>query len=297
MPHDALREMHHRSPLRHALIALRQAALLGLLGWVTVQYEQPWIWIPAAVFQGFVVLTFIILLHDVIHGCVFAHRRPTLERWLGRLYALPSAIAASQFSRWHLDHHKELGSADRDPKRANLSPKRNARWLKALYMTPVLFVIYARAAGGEVRKYEPALRRAITLERLGNVAIHAGLVTLLWTQWGGDAALRAWFVPLFLAFPVAFMVNRLGQHYWIDPDDPAKWGTRMDGGLLINLLFLNSNLHLEHHYFPGVPLYHLPRLNRALRPFWEGIGHPSRTYRQLLYGWFVRNRVAHTNWE
>ncbi len=296
LDHDALRDLHHRSAARHALIAARQAVLLGALGWAGFSFTEPWIWVPAAVFQGFVVLSFIILLHDVIHGCVFSRRRPVAERWLARLYALPSAIAATQFSRWHLDHHKELGSTDRDPKRAHLSPKRNARWLKALYMTPVLFLIYARAAGTEAKTYPPALRRTIALERLTNVLLHGALVALLWTQLGGDVVIRVWLVPLFLAFPVAFMVNRLGQHYWVDPANPAKWGTRMDGGLLVNLLFLNSNLHLEHHYFPSVPLYNLPRLNRLLRPFWDGIGHPPHTYRQLLHGWFVRNRAAHTDW-
>ena len=296
VPTDRLRELHERSGVRHCAVAVRQAILLVALGWVALRHENPLVWLPAAALQGCVILSFIILLHDVVHGSVFRRRRPGVERWLGRLYALPSAIAASQFTRWHLDHHRELGSADRDPKRAHLSPKRNSRLLKALYMTPALFAIYARAATRAAREYEPALRRAIHLERLFGVAVHAGFVALLWTQWGGAAVLRVWFVPLWCAFPVAFMVNRIGQHYWVDAGDPAKWGTRMDTGPIVNFLFLNSSLHLEHHYFPGVPLYRLPRLNRALRPFWDGIGHPARTYRQLLWGWFVKNREAHTDW-
>ena len=80
------------------------------------------------------------------------------------------------------------------------------------------------------------------------------------------------------------------------PSDPAKWGTRVDGNPLIGFLFLNSHLHLEHHYFPAVPLYRLPELNAALRPFWDAIEHPNRTYRELLWGWFVRNGEAHTDW-
>ncbi len=296
VPSSDLRQLHARSALRHFLLAARQTIALVALGWVAVTFEEPWIWIPASALQGAVILSFIILLHDVVHECVFRHRRPRVLAWLGRLYALPSAIAASQFKRWHLDHHKELGSTDRDPKRAHLSPKRNARWLKVLYMTPALFVIYARAAAREVGAYPADLRRTIALERLGNVVLHLALVALLWNLFGGAAVLRAYVAPLFLAFPIAFMVNRLGQHYWVDPTDPAKWGTRVDGDPLVNLVFLNSNLHLEHHYFPSVPLYHLPALNRRLRPFWEAIGHPNRTYRQLLWKWFVENREAHTDW-
>lgn len=297
VPREQLKRLHRRSGLRHFLVLLRHAALGGACLWGTLRFEEPLIWVPLAALQGTVILGFIILLHDVIHGAVFAHRRPLLTRILGLAYAAPSAIAASQFERWHLDHHKELGSADADPKRAHLSPKRNARWLKLLYVTPALFLIYARAAGMEFVRYPADLRRRIRLERFGNLVLHAAFVAAVWSLADGGAVVRAWLVPLFGFFPAAFMVNRLGQHYWVDPSDPAKWGTRVDGSPITRFLQLNSNCHLEHHYFPSVPLYSLPELNRTLRPFWDGIGHPSRSYPALLWGWFVRNRQAHTDWE
>ena len=299
VPPEVLRTLHERSAARHFLIAARQTAILLFLGWVCVRYDNPWIWVPAAALQGTVLLSFIILLHEVVHETVFRHRRPGWYRALALAYALPSSIAASQFKRWHLDHHDELGSKTDDPKRAHLSPKRNARWLKLLYLTPGLFVIYARAAGTEAKTYPAALRRTIALERVTNVAIHLGIIAALWnfTDGGGDAVVRAWLVPLFGFFPAAFTVNRLGQHYWVDPTDPAKWGTRVDGSPVVNFLFLQSNHHIEHHYFPSVPLYRLGALNRRLRPFWERIGHPSRSYPVLLWKWFVENRAPHTNWE
>ena len=82
----------------------------------------------------------------------------------------------------------------------------------------------------------------------------------------------------------------------VDPQDPAKWSTRVDGSPVVNFLFLNSNHHIEHHYFPRVTLYSLPALNRGLRPFWGRIGHPNRSYPALVWGWFVRNGAPHTDW-
>ena len=75
---------------------------------------------------------------------------------------------------------------------------------------------------------------------------------------------EAYLVPVFFVFPVAFTLNRLGQHYSIDPADPAGWSTLMRGHWFWDAAFLNSNYHLEHHYFPGVPFYHLPALQRAI---------------------------------
>jgi fatty acid desaturase len=95
---------------------------------------------------------------------------------------------------------------------------------------------------------------------------------------------------------MAFTLNRLGQHYDIDPDDPAKWGTLMRGNWFWDFAFLNSNYHLEHHYFAGVPFYRLPALQRALAQFYERRRMRWQSYSGLIYGWLVENRAPHTNW-
>ncbi|HEX6324670.1 MAG TPA: fatty acid desaturase, partial [Vicinamibacterales bacterium] len=59
---------------------------------------------------------------------------------------------------------------------------------------------------------------------------------------------------------------------------------------------INSNYHLEHHYFPGVPFYRLPKVQEALKPFYASKGMRWMTYGKLVYGWIVENRAPHTNW-
>ena len=122
------------------------------------------------------------------------------------------------------------------------------------------------------------------------------MLALIWTSFGAGAASRAYLIPVFFIFPIAFTLNRLGQHYDIDPSDPAKWGTLMRGHWFWDFAFLNSNYHLEHHYFAGVPFYRLPALQRALGPFYDRHGMRWQNYSGLLYGWLVENRAPHTNW-
>ena len=111
-------ELHQRSAFKHFALVAQQVFLLVGIGLVSYRVTTPWIWIPLAVWQGFVILGFIILLHEQVHNLIFSKRRPFWERVMGLLYSLPSAISASQFKRWHLDHHSELGTEDQDPKRA-----------------------------------------------------------------------------------------------------------------------------------------------------------------------------------
>jgi fatty acid desaturase len=262
-----------------------------------VHFDRWYLWMPFAVVAGFAVFDFTVLLHEVVHRAVLAQSRDGAYRAFGLLYAIPSGISASQFTRWHLDHHSELGSFEHDPKRHWLSPKRNARWLKALYFTPALFPIYFRAAAKETRTYEPELRKRIARERLVTIAFQLGvLATIAWIG-GWFIAWKLYVVPVFLIFPIAFALNRLGQHYSIDPDDPAKWSTLVKGSWFWNAAFLFSNYHLEHHYFPGVPFYNLPRLQRLLAPFYEKRGITSHGYGELVWSWLILNRKPHAKWE
>jgi fatty acid desaturase len=128
------------------------------------------------------------------------------------------------------------------------------------------------------------------------MAAHLSAVALLWYFFGFSTALRASIIPVFFVFPIAFTLNRLGQHYDIDPADPAKWGTLMKGSWFWDFVFLNSNYHLEHHYFPGIPFYRLPQVQRALVPFYERKGMRWRSYGELVYGWLIENHAPHTDW-
>lgn len=293
---EQMRDLHRKSPARHFVVAARQFTLLAVATWGLIRFDNPFVWVPLAFVQGFTIFNFTVLLHEVVHSVVFERRRPAAQRILGFLYAVPSGISASQFTRWHLDHHAELGSNEDDPKRHHLSPKVNTRWYKLMYATPALFPIYFRAARRESSTYPAALQRTIGWERRVSLAAHLSALALLWYFFGVYAALRTSIIPVFFVFPIAFTLNRLGQHYDIDPDDPAKWGTLMKGHWFWDFAFLNSNYHLEHHYFPGVPFYRLPALQRALVPFYERKGMRWQSYGRLVYGWIVENRAPHTDW-
>lgn len=296
MSREQMRALHRKLPARHFVVAARQFALLAVATWGLIHFENPLVWVGLAFVQGFTIFNFSVLLHEVVHSVVFERKRPAAQRLLGFLYAIPSGISASQFTRWHLDHHAELGSDQDDPKRHHLSPKVNTRWYKLLYCSPALFPIYFRAARRESSTYTHALQRTIGWERRVSLAAHLSALAVLWYFFGFYAALRTSLIPVFFIFPIAFTLNRLGQHYDIDPDDPAKWGTLMKGHWFWDFAFLNSNYHLEHHYFPGVPFYRLPALQRALVPFYERKGMRWQSYGRLVYGWIVENRAPHTDW-
>ena len=247
--------------------------MLGVCTWGLIHYSHPLIWIPLALVQGFTVFNFTVMLHEVVHHTVFQRQHPAAERALALLYATPSGISASQFTRWHLDHHAELGSNEDDPKRAHLSPKINARWLKLLYATPALFPIYFRAARRESSTYPEDLQRTIGRERWLSMGFHLSAIAMLWFFFGAGAAHPHEHHPGVLRVPDRVHAESARPALRHRSHDPAKWGTLMKGHWFWDFAFLNSNYHLEHHYFPGVPFYRLPALQRALRPVLRAEAH------------------------
>ena len=126
------------APPATLLVVLRQLLLLAAAVYVILAYGDRWYaWVPASVVIGFGVFDFTVLLHEVVHEVVVPVRKPRgCTGVLGHLYALPSGLSFSQFRRWHLDHHDNLGTEDGIPKRHYLTPKIVTRSFKALYLTP-----------------------------------------------------------------------------------------------------------------------------------------------------------------
>lgn len=296
VPTEELRVLHGRNAWRHFAIT---AGLVGALAGSTlaiIALDRWYLWLPFAFISGFAIFNFTVLLHEVVHRTVLDSQNERINRLVGILYAVPSGISSTQFSRWHLDHHANLGSYEDDPKRHHLTPKINERWLKLLYFTPALFVIYFRAAKKESATYPPEIQKTIRLERNLTMLFHLSLLTLVGLTAGWMIAWKAYLVPFFFIFPVAFALNRLGQHYDIDPADPAKWSTLVRGSAFWDIVYLSSNYHLEHHYFPGVPFYNLPRLQKLLIPFYQRRGFVSKSYGSLLWNYLALNKKPHTNW-
>ena len=194
-------------------------------------------------------------------------------------------VCPHKFSTWHLDHHRHLGSSSKDPKRAKLSPKKNSRLLKILYATPALFFIYFRAVRQTIRDYPLSLQRKIKKHYLLSIGLHiVWLLILLF--WDVQLALFLSVIPVFFGFPMAFFVNRMGQHYVIDPDDPAKHSTLMLSNPAWDFLFLYSTHHLEHHYFPDVPFLQSKKHRRHYKHFIKKeVSKPIPILRFFLYGY------------
>ncbi|MEP0777705.1 fatty acid desaturase [Microcoleus sp. ZQ-A2] len=80
-----------------------------------------------------------------------------------------------------------------------------------------------------------------------------------------DLLIHGWLIPMLL---INTMVNIRGmsQHTLLEQESDVIRGTRTILTNPVTRFFMcNENYHLEHHLYPAVPWYNLPRLHQEIK--------------------------------
>ena len=224
-----------------------------------------------------------VLTHEAIHKRL----SPSVwvNDWLGRvLAAFPVFISLAKWRFIHLCHHQYTHTAD-DPDRAIYARyplAAPAFWrllvrdgcgvnvlatLKYFIDIPFVTAEFNRRFLGEAR--EQHYRQVSDMRAFG---VFWSLVLIGGGYWGGTRFLVAfvlyWLLPYCTLTQIFFRIRGAIEHGNVpDPDNPYQH-TRTYFMHPIAAFFFSPkrvNYHLEHHLYPAVPFYHLPRLHRLLR--------------------------------
>jgi fatty acid desaturase len=222
-------------------------------------------------------------LHDLlVHGHDGTHRmisriRPLNEFFLWLTHAF-SGISGTAYRAFHLDHHR-FAQTDRDPEVRlirRLSGGRGWGYLLLPLASHLAVNGYPFYAGKRV-----AIRGRTILELAAAVALHASLAIGL--------GLRPWLLfcvaPVFTSLGAVVILRSICEHHGTGDGDRWSNTRTMKAGRLVELLWSNTNYHLEHHLAPHVPFQRMPELRRLL------IDHPEG--RRIVLGrGYVRTAFA-----
>ena len=248
---------------------------VGLLG--------PWYAVAAGMFLCAVAINALYLLSHEGHHDLLA-RRPWLNRALNLLLCAPLLHAPTAYLVLHERHHRHLGGPGDPDEYTNYTRRSGLLWLMhwmRLTLGTALYMALIPAV---------ALRRATPRQRAVILAEYALLAC-------------AW-VPLFVLLPIGPLlqfwllpgilvgyfsaIRALAQHALTERGDPLLSSRTVRCGPVVSFLLLHENLHLEHHLFPEVPSYHLPRLHRLLAPRLDArVEGPS--YTRFFLGFVARS--------
>jgi fatty acid desaturase len=208
-----------------------------------------------------------IVMHEAMHGNLFRH--PALDRWVGFAMAVPASLGATAYKVAHRNHHCHTRTAQDQNEFSNLC--RSQKQYVALYYawlvigTPIfMFLVPWKALKLASRKD----RRRIIVEYTLIFLVYA---VAIWAMIDGHlkSILLYWLIPAAVAIALS-NVRELSEHLGTLGNGDAVVRTRtVTSNRIVSFLMLNLNYHLEHHLFPQIPWYNLPRVHELLRPNYE----------------------------
>lgn len=235
--------------------------------------------------------------HEAVHGTLCPNR--FLNDALGAVCAWPVLQNCAAYKVLHLRHHQHLGLEGDPDHYANYT-----RWTWLLFLMhwgrliagyPAYITAIPILAFRQARRWE---RFWILFEVGCVVALGAGVVM---SPIPRALLIHAWLIPM-LFINTLVNVRGMSQHTLLEHHSDPILGTRSILTNRVTAFFMcNENYHLEHHLYPGVPWYNLPRLHQAVREDLVARGAPYiRSYFEFVAAFFVASirrgplgRLAH----
>jgi len=211
------------------------------------------------------------LMHEALHGNLF--RDSFFDRWVGFALGVPTFFSSAAYKVTHLNHHRHTRS-EKDMDEFSYACRTHRQYValfyasflvgSLLYMCAVPVKAYAMASHSK--------RRRIVAEYSLMFLAYATAVSYAVVMRHPEWLLWYWLAPIAVAV-VLSNIRALAEHMGTSGQGDAILKTRtVTSNPLVSFLMLNLNYHLEHHLFPAVPWYNLPRVHQLLKPMYKARG-------------------------
>jgi fatty acid desaturase len=268
-----LKPLFKTNPYYHAgAMLFNWLIIFGCIYLFTI-FPTFWMYFIAIIVIGARMHALAILMHDATHYRFLKNRK--WNDLLTNIFTMyPIFTSIEKYRKNHLAHHKELNT-DHDPdwvaklgKRAFTFPKTKAEFILTVASYLVLYqgimdaVWFLKRFGGKAQKQggkkEPVLPK---------VVFYMILFSTLTIFGGWIYFLLFWMVPYLSTFFMFQYIRSVAEHFGGLTYDDLLTSTRTVKTPLLERFIIaphHVGYHLEHHLYPGVPFYNLPKLHKLL---------------------------------
>lgn len=297
LPAELVRDLNRMSDWRGLISLVEGLAGLGVFAALAVVVWGPWTVIPAVLLIATRQHALAILIHESAHYRLFADR--ALNDRIGTVLGWMIGVSMHSYRVVHRLHHNHLYQPiDPDIPLMAGYPRGRAYLLKKLLkdltgITAYKNYAYFFGAPGKNRDTgqaprplddtSPRLRQRARRDRLAVLAFHGIiLLAVALTGWWPQA-LVLWYLPLFTVLQVILRIRALMEHGAVSDTRSPLLAARTNlcpAWLAWTLFPHNVNYHIEHHLYPAIPHYNLPRAHREMMASGLLEGAEVRTVRE-----------------
>jgi fatty acid desaturase len=306
LPKETLRELSRVHPWRGLAHVAAELGAIAAAIWVSSTYWHPALYLLAVIWIGARQHALAILMHDGAHYRLHPNKR--VNDVVGELLlAWPLLITLRKYRASHFAHHRTPNTQE-DPDWTR-KMKAEREWLfpmKGLLLARLLLgdmiglgarrlvmdMTFLSKQSSEGQR-QPGSAKAFVAARVGVYAA-AAIVFTVFHGWTGF--LMYWVVPLLTWLVMVLRLRSIAEHFAIEHDHPYTEARTTFPSLLERLLIApkNVNYHLEHHLYPSVPFYLLPKLHASLMEVeqYRTKAHLTQSYAGVLKECLVEQKAG-----
>ena len=269
-----LKPLFKKRPYIHVMAMIFDWIVIFATIYLCNLYFHPAWYVLAVIVIGARMHALAILMHDATHYQFLKNRKwnDVLTNWL-TMYPLFTSI--EQYRQNHLRHHRHLNTED-DPdwvsklgKRAFTFPKTKMDFMLRTLSYLSLYQGISDAIWF-LKRFSPEAkseRKSEKAKPIARISFYLVLIIILTIGGYWKLFLLYWVVPYLSTFFMFQYIRSVAEHFGELAYDHLLTSTRSVKPNLIERFFIAPHqvgYHLEHHLYPGVPFYNLPKLHQLL---------------------------------
>ncbi len=270
---SALKPLFKMQPWRHAASMLMDWVLIFGAIFIYLQFPSPWMYFFSVLVIGARMHALAILMHDATHYRFLKNR--ALNDLFSNLFIMyPIFSSIETYRKNHLAHHQNLNTEE-DPdwvakigNRAFTFPKSRLAFFMTICSYLILYqglmdsIWFLKRFGGNEQRIGSKTKAKLVKWTFYLVLFGAITWFGIWKYY-----LLFWIIPYLSTFFMFQYIRSVAEHFGGLAYDDLLTSTRTVKPALVERFFISPHhvgYHLEHHLFPGVPFYNLPKLHRLL---------------------------------
>lgn len=269
----AFQALFKTNPWRHAAAITYNWVIIASMTVLTITYPSIWLYLITVLIIGARMHALAILAHDATHYRFLKNRR--WNDWLTNLLCMfPVFSSLEKYRINHLSHHQHLNTDD-DPdwiaklgKRAFTFPKSKGEFLLTVASYLLLYQGMLDAYWFLKRfNFLDTAQKPPTNDKWLRPLFYVTMAIILTITNTWLVFLLFWLVPYFSTFFLFQYIRSVAEHFGeLAYENDLNTTRTVKANYLEQFIIAPHNVgyHLEHHLYPGIPFYNLPKVHRLL---------------------------------
>lgn len=287
---NLLKPLFKLAPFKHGAAILYNWVIILGAAYLSATYFNVFTYFLAIIVIGARMHALAILMHDASHYRFMKNRFwNDLITDVTTMY--PLFLTIEKYRINHLAHHKHLNTEE-DPDWVSKLPKKEFQFPKTKQefilgiLSYFLLIQGVKDAIWFVTRFNvlgPNKNPTKKSSKLPQLLFYGILITVLTVFSLWKFFLLFWIVPYFSTFLMFQYIRSVSEHFGdLEYDHLLSSSRTVKTNFIEKFLIAPHNVgyHIEHHLFPGVPYYNLPKLHQLLldTPVYQKHAHLTQGY-------------------